>query len=151
MRCSWDCRKRSCRRCLNPCCNGIYSMRAASLLSAGQSFVLILVVMEYTQWGIKKSQRFSKKEVLILVVMEYTQWVAEGERNLVFICLNPCCNGIYSMSAITTLTLLSLLVLILVVMEYTQWEGNSSRNVLKSLVLILVVMEYTQWVQKCTH
>ena len=36
-------------------------------------------------------------EVLILVVMEYTQWVggnfhSEYERRL-----NPCCNGIYSM------------------------------------------------------
>ena len=37
--------------CLNPCCNGIYSMRGAKLAGVELSKVLILVVMEYTQWG----------------------------------------------------------------------------------------------------
>ena len=41
-----------------------------------------------------------------------------------FSCLNPCCNGIYSMS-----------------------EGMSPKDILE-MVLILVVMEYTQWVTK---
>ena len=36
--------------------------------------------------------------VLILVVMEYTQWVAAIPAISVGISLNPCCNGIYSMS-----------------------------------------------------
>ena len=35
-------------------------------------------------------------------------------------CLNPCCNGIYSMSCVTMMMLLLQSVLILVVMEYTQ-------------------------------
>ena len=36
---------------LNPCCNGIYSMREQDLLEAIRNYVLILVVMEYTQWA----------------------------------------------------------------------------------------------------
>ena len=34
---------------LNPCCNGIYSMRLELKNIFGRGFVLILVVMEYTQ------------------------------------------------------------------------------------------------------
>ncbi len=34
--------------------------------------------------------------------------------------LNPCCNGIYSMSNLTSLHSFTIRVLILVVMEYTQ-------------------------------
>ena len=62
-------------KCLNPCCNGIYSMRSLDKPVRGYVSVLILVVMEYTQW------------VFFLVV----QW-------LTYFSLNPCCNGIYSMS-----------------------------------------------------
>ena len=40
---------------LNPCCNGIYSMRLIKFIVIMQTKVLILVVMEYTQWGQKKS------------------------------------------------------------------------------------------------
>ena len=37
--------------------------------------VLILVVMEYTQWDISIYDAFTfTRRVLILVVMEYTQW-----------------------------------------------------------------------------
>ena len=59
-------------------------------------YVLILVVMEYTQWVNKKKYEWVENKVLILVVMEYTQWDA------IFpvinpTSLNPCCNGIYSM------------------------------------------------------
>ena len=36
--------------CLNPCCNGIYSMREDFLAYLESKKVLILVVMEYTQW-----------------------------------------------------------------------------------------------------
>ena len=57
---------------LNPCCNGIYSMRERNLCLLF-SFVLILVVMEYTQW---ESPTLNK---------------------IVILSLNPCCNGIYSM------------------------------------------------------
>ena len=34
---------------LNPCCNGIYSMSIELMLLLNTFFVLILVVMEYTQ------------------------------------------------------------------------------------------------------
>ena len=36
---------------LNPCCNGIYSMSVSTLGLTDDQRVLILVVMEYTQWG----------------------------------------------------------------------------------------------------
>ena len=37
--------------------------------------------------------------VLILVVMEYTQWVMTKLKKVnESVSLNPCCNGIYSMS-----------------------------------------------------
>ena len=59
---------------LNPCCNGIYSMRKQKLKSLSSEIpVLILVVMEYTQWGMNEWKTKTQK-VLILVVMEYTQW-----------------------------------------------------------------------------
>ena len=35
---------------LNPCCNGIYSMRVHNFKEMKEIKVLILVVMEYTQW-----------------------------------------------------------------------------------------------------
>ena len=38
------------------------------------------------------------------------------------ISLNPCCNGIYSMSIHGDEYTYNILVLILVVMEYTQWD-----------------------------
>ena len=56
--------------------------------------------------------------------MEYTQWGVENKNWKSLSCLNPCCNGIYSMSLILRV-LRSILVLILVVMEYTQWVVGS--------------------------
>ena len=55
--------------------------------------------MEYTQWD-KLINKIKKiKWVLILVVMEYTQWgVFKMKDGKVDPGLNPCCNGIYSMS-----------------------------------------------------
>ena len=107
---------------LNPCCNGIYSMRPVT-------------------WG------YVRLQVLILVVMEYTQWDVTTTRYLGLCCLNPCCNGIYSMSVWHETITHYLEVLILVVMEYTQWEMDIN-EIFTSFkkVLILVVMEYTQWV-----
>ena len=71
--------------------------------------VLILVVMEYTQWENGKPVAKSAKGVLILVVMEYTQWdeLIESAKEEV---------------------------LILVVMEYTQWANifDSYHSYLKS-------------------
>ena len=51
--------------------------------------------MEYTQWVTEDEA--NKLFVLILVVMEYTQWDEKGQIVSVPGCLNPCCNGIYSM------------------------------------------------------
>ena len=67
-------KKKYYRECLNPCCNGIYSMSKEPQSKRGKHIaVLILVVMEYTQW------------VMMMMLLQS------------IICLNPCCNGIYSM------------------------------------------------------
>ena len=54
--------------------------------------------------------------------MEYTQWGNNYFGIGKTLCLNPCCNGIYSMRSPQILDNLGLSVLILVVMEYTQWD-----------------------------
>ena len=55
--------------------------------------------MEYTQWDYEILLHYSNIDVLILVVMEYTQWaVVEVSAKDILSSLNPCCNGIYSMS-----------------------------------------------------
>ena len=55
--------------------------------------------------------------------MEYTQWeLLERLEQVEKFCLNPCCNGIYSMSLAIIPTIAAIVVLILVVMEYTQWD-----------------------------
>ena len=78
--------------------------------------------MEYTQWVILFIFINHKTLVLILVVMEYTQWgVFSDEEHIGDQSLNPCCNGIYSMSYIRVSLSVDKPVLILVVMEYTQW------------------------------
>ena len=43
---------------LNPCCNGIYSMRITTNKIDMEKIVLILVVMEYTQWARYNSNNF---------------------------------------------------------------------------------------------
>ena len=47
---------------LNPCCNGIYSMRPVAFCPAGIIIVLILVVMEYTQWEREKEEIYIENE-----------------------------------------------------------------------------------------
>ena len=68
------------------------------MLKAKAKSVLILVVMEYTQWDKAIKGFIAQEDVLILVVMEYTQWEWESVQDA------------WQVS-----------VLILVVMEYTQW------------------------------
>ena len=83
---------------LNPCSNGIYSMSRYSNGKSPHWGVLILVLMEYTQWVNKNHHNHFKTRVLILVLMEYTQW--ECLQRLQWglsVSLNPCSNGIYSM------------------------------------------------------
>ena len=76
--------------------------------------------------------------------MEYTQWDLLRVQNKSCLRLNPCCNGIYSMSCKSVL-IVSTKVLILVVMEDTQGDFKFYDFPIEELVLILVVMEYTQW------
>ena len=44
--------------------------------------VLILVVMEYTQWAERSAHEQMEANVLILVVMEYTQWEIKSYEEL---------------------------------------------------------------------
>ena len=57
--------------------------------------------MEYTQWAMIAALISSIIGVLILVVMEYTQWGGIVDDISMNNSLNPCCNGIYSMRAKT--------------------------------------------------
>ena len=110
-------------RSLNPCFNGICSMSVPWQLCNVLGFVLILVLMEYAQWG--KNQETGEVEypgVLILVLMEYAQWeypVYHGEDGSTG--LNPCFNGICSMRTTSVRFKFFSRVLILVLMEYAQW------------------------------
>ena len=99
-----------------------YTQWAILLFIINTQWVLILVVMEYTQWEVAHDTNQCIQLVLILVVMEYTQWVSNAKYIVqVWNSLNPCCNGIYSMRACSWLYWTRWRVLILVVMEYTQW------------------------------
>ena len=82
--------------------------------------------MEYTQWEKGAKWSYNHLCVLILVVMEYTQWASLRDNRLSVRCLNPCCNGIYSMSCRWCYYGTKQDVLILVVMEYTQWDVTPS-------------------------
>ena len=80
---------------LNPCCNGIYSMRTMSVLPESASRSLNPCcngIYSMRQAATPKKKRRG---------------------------LNPCCNGIYSMSK-SDVKFVDFSVLILVVMEYTQ-------------------------------
>ena len=84
---------------LNPCCNGIYSMSTAVCIEHYESTGLNPCCNGiYSMSTGQKCLQANGWTVLILVVMEYTQWVvAEYKQARVFKRLNPCCNGIYSM------------------------------------------------------
>ena len=60
--------------------------------------------------------------------MEYTQWEIWESLIIFYYCLNPCCNGIYSMREYNNQQPSSNTVLILVVMEYTQWVSYFGFN-----------------------
>ena len=60
------------RKSLNPCCNGICSLRVKENTIKANQVVLILVVMEYALWGWRG------------------RWIGRWS-------LNPCCNGICSL------------------------------------------------------
>ena len=102
--------------------------------------------MEYTQWG--KRRMLSRVWLSLNPCCNgiYSMSSAFSQTKDWSKCLNPCCNGIYSMSNVVPQENYVRVVLILVVMEYTQWVLTKRVKAKLSLVLILVVMEYTQWV-----
>ena len=103
--------------------------------------------MEYGLWPWFQQTDVKLLSVLILVVMEYGLW--QNSTLVVFVVhtlsLNPCCNGIWSLTTIAEkATVLKPGVLILVVMEYDSWQFLPKWK-LSFFVLILVVMEYGLW------
>ena len=114
---------------LNPCSNGIWSL-TTSTLSASMSMVmvlilvlmeyglwrtwdlcprfsvtvLILVLMEYGLWLLLSITMHPNYEwVLILVLMEYGLWRYTENQYPKTFCLNPCSNGIWSLTLIIIL------------------------------------------------
>ena len=73
--------------------------------------------------------RFSRKRifVLILVLMEYGLWLERGQRGIRDVDgLNPCSNGIWSLTSLALGLDSTGVVLILVLMEYGLWPGAKS-------------------------
>ena len=78
--------------------------------------------------------------------MEYTQWGMYGVIMCYVKCsLNPCCNGIYSMSSELPSPRASKWGLNPCCNGIYSMRKRKSQKILQNLVLILVVMEYTQW------
>ena len=80
--------------------------------------------MEYTQWVFCIKKRSNTKRSLNPCCNGiYSMSEVEEQEQEVIMGLNPGCNGIYSMSSRKTVGRVDVeQVLILVVMEYTQWE-----------------------------
>ena len=132
---------------LNPCSNGIWSLTAGVARFGLAHGVLILVLMEYGLWrSVQQGSVLKLSLVLILVLMEYGLW-PNTAASLAGVAarLNPCSNGIWSLTKYTWITYILNLVLILVLMEYGLWHTPifPLRNSYK--VLILVLMEYGLW------
>ena len=109
---------------LNPCFNGICSMREKSGYGESRSvWVLILVLMEYALWDLLDPLSLNYIPVLILVLMEYALWEILLRTPLCWTMgLNPCFNGICSMSIVRHVDAHgTTIVLILVLMEYALW------------------------------
>ena len=110
-------------RGLNPCSNGIWSLTYQpwgwgtchrvlilvlmeyglwledALIKAFENYVLILVLMEYGLWLTILFNISTKLKVLILVLMEYGLWLCQACRKGGKRCLNPCSNGIWSLTS----------------------------------------------------
>ena len=82
---------------LNPCSNGIWSLTKQGETSQPHPPVLILVLMEYGLWRIVDYGDGSRYPVLILVLMEYGLWLFCPTLQHLR-CLNPCSNGIWSLT-----------------------------------------------------
>ena len=87
--------------------------------------VLILVLMEYGLWHYSCISCRCNCCVLILVLMEYGLWL---KRYLLTQCftegLNPCSNGIWSLTGRSWPSTTRTKVLILVLMEYGLWHDS---------------------------
>ena len=166
---------------LNPCSNGIWSLTRSPSRRRTGSAVLILVLMEYGLWPDNRLHNGAELTVLILVLMEYGLWhggdllttgddqvlilvlmeyglwpgnvsqqtitmglnpcsngiwslTLSGQLLPFFLCsLNPCSNGIWSLTPTLMYSGMSITVLILVLMEYGLWQ-----NILSSISLFLI-------------
>ena len=108
--------------------------------------VLILVLMEYGLWQIMIFKAMKELGVLILVLMEYGLWLSlSSPCSSPVVSLNPCSNGIWSLTSLIPLFAKDWHVLILVLMEYGLWLIRCSYQTIKIKVLILVLMEYGLW------
>ena len=135
------------RRGLNPCSNGIWSLTGGWFVWSFLACVLILVLMEYGLWHNLSGYINNVTTVLILVLMEYGLW-QDGVWPHQYPSggLNPCSNGIWSLTrCVRTCSLYVLTVLILVLMEYGLWPGHGKHTRGTPSVLILVLMEYGLW------
>ena len=114
---------------------------------SSRSRVLILVLMEYGLWRVSALSTAEIPIVLILVLMEYGLWLAGAARTAASVTsLNPCSNGIWSLTAaFVIISYILEIVLILVLMEYGLWRHNSILRGARQNVLILVLMEYGLW------
>ena len=84
--------------------------------------------------------------VLILVLMEYGLWPAGRiAANTAASRLNPCSNGIWSLTPDSVWPDSAFWVLILVLMEYGLWQRRIIFIRYSDTVLILVLMEYGLW------
>ena len=109
---------------LNPCSNGIWSLTSYKNGGIMGREVLILVLMEYGLWPHGSEKMKNPNRVLILVLMEYGLWLSPiGSFVILKVCLNPCSNGIWSLTFPLLSQGLMTYVLILVLMEYGLWQS----------------------------
>ena len=144
--------RRTCLR-LNPCSNGIWSLTSTSMTVTRPASVLILVLMEYGLWlPSPLLPKCSISLVLILVLMEYGLWhsgmwwiqsmqrlnpcsngiwsltLRTFQESISHLCLNPCSNGIWSLTPLSSVQGCRKSVLILVLMEYGLWRSAESTS-----------------------
>ena len=113
--------------------------------------VLILVVMEYTQWAFSQAKDWSKWSLNPCCNGIYSmRCVIAFSLALLSICLNPCCNGIYSMRVFSFHQKQNLFCLNPCCNGIYSMRHRDCNSKLYA-VLILVVMEYTQWEQRLTY
>ena len=76
------------------------SEKMEEMINTEEIVVLILVLMEYALWDTTNLIKEIGSDVLILVLMEYALWASYifvGKHEFLS-CLNPCFNGICSLS-----------------------------------------------------